>query len=373
MTRVALVHDWLDRPMNGAERVTLELADLFPDAPVYTLLFDPTFDHGGLDHNRISASRLQKLPRALRRRPRYLLPLIPGAVEAWDFRGFDVVISSSAAFVKNIVTPARTTHICYCHSPMRFAWDYWPRYLEEMHVGPIRRAAIRALVHRLRLWDLAGAARVDRFIANSKTTEARIAKYYNAYATLVYPPVAIDAPPPTGPRGDSYVTLSTLTKYKRVDLAIHACNAARRPLTVIGDGPDRPRLRALAGPTIRFVGHANDVERARLLGAARALIFPNEEDFGIAAVEALACGTPVVAYGRGGLTETVEDGRTGVFFTEQSVASVNSAIDRLQRIDIDRDRLRMAAQRFAPANFRSQIQGIVDAAAQPRAREGVCA
>jgi glycosyltransferase involved in cell wall biosynthesis len=359
---VALVHDWLDRPMGGAERVTLELAGLYPDAPVYTLLFDPTLSHGGLDPNRVRTSRLQRLPAALRRRPRYLLPLIPGAVEAWDFSGFDVVITSSAAFVKNIRSSPDTLHVCYCHSPMRFAFDYWPRYLEEMHAGPVTSAAVRALVHRLRRWDLAGTPRVDRFIANSATTEARIARYYRRESAIVHPPVDMTALGPVEPRNDHYVTLSTLTEYKRIDLAIAAFNESRRPLTVIGDGPDRSRLEALAGPTISFAGHADDATRARLLGAAKALVFPNEEDFGIAPVEALACGTPVVAYGRGGLTETVEEGRTGVFFTEPTTAALNAAVDRLEAMSVDRQALITSARQFSPARFRREIEAVIDSA-----------
>ena len=366
--QLAIVHDWLDRPMGGAERVTLEIARLFPEAPVYTLLFDPGLGHGGLDPRRVRSSRLQRLPAALRRRPRYLLPLIPGAVEAWDFAGFDVVISSSAAFVKNIRTGADTIHICYCHSPMRFAHDYWPRYLEEMHAGPIKGAAVRAMVHRLRRWDLAGTPRVTEFIANSATTQRRITRYYKRDSTIIFPPVDLAGLRPIEPRGDGYVTLSTLTEYKRIDLAIEAFNRSGRPLTVIGDGPDRVRLEALAGPTITFTGHADDATRARLLGSARALVFPCEEDFGIAPVEALACGTPVVAFGRGGLTETISDGTTGVFFTEETPAALNAAVDRLEQMSIEPRTLIAAAQRYSADRFRRELRAVVDAALAGRTR-----
>lgn len=366
--RVALVHDWLDRRVGGAERVLLELARIYSDAPVHTLLFAPEHYGALLAPERVRTSWLQGLPAAVRRRPRYLLPLIPSAVEQWDLSGYDVVISSSSAFVKNVLTPPSTTHVCYCHTPMRFAWDYWPRYVDEMRLDPVRRLAVRAMVSRLRVWDLAGASRVDHWIANSRTTAARIAKYYRvADATVIHPPVDIEAFEPchVEDRGDFYVTLSTLTEYKRIDLAIRAFNISGRRLVVIGDGPDRARLEELAGPTVSFAGHVADTERARLLARARGLVFPNQEDFGIAPVEALASGTPVVALGRGGLTETVEDGRTGVFFDEESPLALNDAVDRLERLRPETGVLVAAARRFDASRFREAITAEVE-----RARAG---
>jgi len=303
MPRIALVHDWLNRPIGGGERVLLELARLYPDAPIYTLLFDGRWYAGELDPARIRSSWLQRLPEQVRSHPRYLLPLIPAAVEAWDLSRFDVVLSSSVAFVKNVTTPASTLHLCYCHSPMRFAWDYWPRYVDEMNVGPLRRLAITAMVARARRWDLAGVPGVDAWLANSETTAARLRRYYRVReVTVIPPPVDVDGlrALASTPKGDHWVTLSTLTEYKRIDLAVRAFTASGRPLVVIGDGPDRGRLAGLAGPSIRFAGHLDDAARGELLAGARALIFPGEEDFGIAAVEALACGTPVVGYARGG-------------------------------------------------------------------------
>jgi exopolysaccharide biosynthesis WecB/TagA/CpsF family protein len=365
MPRIALVHDWLNRPIGGGERVLLELARLYPEAPVYTLLFDPERYADQLDPARVRASWLQRLPVSLRSHPRYLLPLIPAAVESWDLSGFDVVVSSSVAFVKNVITPPSTLHVCYCHAPMRFAWDYWPRYVEEMEVGPATRLAVTALVSRLRRWDLAGVRGVDAWLANSETTAARLRRYYRvADVTVIPPPVDVDGLTrrASTPKGDHWVTLSTLTEYKRIDLAVRAFTASGRPLTVIGDGPDRRRLESLAGPSVRFAGHLDDAARADLLASARALVFPGEEDFGIAAVEALACGTPVVAYGRGGLTEIVSSGRTGVFFEEQSVAALNAAVERLGEIPVRRKELVAAAKRFAAPRFRDGIRSFVDLA-----------
>lgn len=360
--RVALVHDWLDRPMGGALRVTLELARLFPDAPVYTLLYNGSFTHGGLASDRVRTSRLQCLPAWLRRHPKYLLPLIQGAVERWDFRGFDVVISSSSAFVKNILTGPTTLHLCYCHSPMRFAWDYWPQYVDEMRLDPVRRMAITAMVRHLRQWDLVGVSRVDQFVANSMTTQARIERYYRRESRVIYPPVAVDDFDVSTVKGDEYVTLATLTPYKRIDLAIAACNISHRKLCVIGDGPDLARLRTIAGPTIRFAGHLSDKQRARQLGQARGLIYANEEDFGIAAVESLAAGTPVVAFRRGGLTEIVEDGRAGLFFDVQTADGLNDALDRLELTQFDPHALHNVAQRFSVSRFDREILQALDEA-----------
>jgi exopolysaccharide biosynthesis WecB/TagA/CpsF family protein len=366
MPRIALVHDWLNRPIGGGERVLLELARLYPEAPIYTLLFDAARYAGELDPARVRTSWLERLPEPVRSHPRYLLPLIPAAVEAWDLSGFDVVLSSSVAFVKNVTTPASTLHVCYCHSPMRFAWDYWPRYVEEMEVGPLRRLAVTALVARARRWDLAGVAGVDAWLANSETTAARLRRYYGVRdVTVIPPPVDVDGlrALASTPKGEHWVTLSTLTEYKRIDLAVRAFTASGRPLVVIGDGPDRGRLESLAGSTIRFAGHLDDDARGAVLAGARALVFPGEEDFGIAAVEALACGTPVVAYARGGLTEIVEADRTGVFFDEQSVPALNAAVEKLADLPIPRDRLVAAAGRFTATRFRESVRGFVDRAA----------
>ncbi len=373
--RVALVHDWLNRPIGGGERVLLELARLYPEAPVHTLLFDPHRYADRLDPARVRTSWLQRLPAAVRDRPRYLLPLVPSAVESWDLSGFDVVLSSSVAFVKNVITAPPTLHVCYCHSPMRFAWDYWPRYLDEMEAGPAKRFAVTTLVARARRWDLAGVAGVDAWMANSETTAARLRRYYRVgEVRVIPPPVDVDglrrlAAPS---RGDHCVTLSTLTEYKRIDLAVRAFTESGRPLIVIGDGPDRERLERLAGPSVRFAGHLGDAARAELLAGAQALVFPGEEDFGIAAVEALACGTPVVAYGRGGLTEIVTDGCTGVFFDEESPAALNVAVERLAGLPIRRDELMESAARFGAPRFREEVHDFVDAAlaAQRRGAPG---
>ncbi|HET9051336.1 MAG TPA: glycosyltransferase [Candidatus Dormibacteraeota bacterium] len=364
--RLAIAHDWLDRPVGGAERVALEMAAMWPDAPVYTLLWDRALYGAAIDPGRVRTSWLQSLPEALRRRPRYLLPLIPTAVEQWDLSAYDAVLTSSCAFVKNIVTTPRTLHVCYCHSPMRFVWDYWPRYLDEQRVGPLRGAAVRVLASGMRVWDHSGASRVDVWLANSATTARRLRKYYGVDSRVLHPGVDVASLRPTDPRAksDEWLCLATLTPYKRIDVAIAAFNATRRRLVVAGDGPERGRLESLAGPTIRFTGHVGDAERAALLSSARGLVFPSEEDFGIAPVEAMGSGTPVVALAAGGLRETVVDGVTGVFFAEQTPAALNTAVERLEglRGGLVLDDLVDRAAQFSVERFRRELRGAVEQA-----------
>ncbi|MEX0748534.1 MAG: glycosyltransferase [Candidatus Saccharimonadales bacterium] len=354
--KVALVHDWLNQKAGGAEQVLDQLATIFPEAPIYTMIYNP--ERFNYPEERIRTSFLQSAPDFLKQRSRYLLPLIPSAIEAWDFSDFDVVISSSCAFSKNIITHEGTIHISYCHSPMRFAWDYWPMYLNEQQVGPLRRAAIRRMVGRLRLWDYAGAARVDHFIANSKTTQARIQKYYRRSSEIVYPPV--DSTPHQADKDDYYVTLGMLTPYKKIDLAIEAFNISGKPLKVIGDGPDRTRLEALAAENIEFTGYVTEEERTHLLAKARGLIFPNIEDFGIAPVDAMAAGTAVIAYAAGGATETVIEGQTGIFFTEQTARALNEAVLKAETQEFKLSDLHARADQFSYRQFHDAIIATVE-------------
>lgn len=351
--RVALVHDWLNTKFGGAERVLAQLTEIYPEAPIYTLLFDPVAVGDRIDHDRIKPSVLQRAPGFLRRRSRYLLPFIPSAIEQFDLTDYDLVISSSSAFAKGVITRPETMHICYCHTPMRFVWDYWPGYVQEQHVGSIRKAAIHRLTSKLRLWDYYSAARVDAWIANSHTTAGRIKKYYHQdVAAVINPGVDTEAftHSATG-KDDYFVTLAALTPYKKIDLAIEACNQLSQRLLVIGEGPDRPRLQKLAGPTVSFVGRVDDEERVRLVGNAAALLFPNEEDFGIAPVEAMAAGTPVVGYNRGGLTETITPGKTGILFDQQTAEGLAEAIKSFRPAQFKTSDLVVAAAKFDEEHF----------------------
>jgi glycosyltransferase involved in cell wall biosynthesis len=361
--KIALVHDWLNTKFGGAEEVLVQAAAIFPDAPIYTLVYNPTIASERLPASRIRTSSLQRLPGWLKQRPRYLLPLIPSAIEQFDFSEYDVVISFSAAWSKGIITGPETLHICYCHTPMRFVWDYWPRYIDEQRVGAIRKAAIHVLTSRLRLWDYYSSARVDRWIANSQTTADRIQKYYRQSAdAIIYPGAEIgDMRPVDSSEKDSYmVTLGSLTPYKKIDMAIKACNRLKQRLIVIGDGSDRARLEELAGPTIEFVGRVASDRRNDIVARAQALIFPNEEDFGIVPVEAMACGTPVIAYGRGGLTETVKDGVTGRFFDQPTVESLVDALRHFRASDYQTSKLVSRAGEFSTGRFQKQLQDYVE-------------
>ena len=352
--KIALVHDWLNTKRGGAEKVLEVMADTFPDAPIYTLIHNQElFPYSS---ERIYTSELQRLPQFIKQRSRYTLPLIPRAVEGWDFSEYDLVLSSSSAFVKNIITPETTHHLCYCHTPARFVWDYWPQYLDEQHVGPVRRSYIRRQAQRFRVWDYAGAARVDTFLANSNTTAQRIDKFYRRDAEVVHPPVELPTVDSTSGQEAYYVTLGMLTPYKKIDLAIEAFNISGKRLKIIGDGPDQSRLQGLAEDNIEFVGFVDSDERNQLLAGAQGLVFPNKEDFGIAPVEAMALGTPVIAYGSGGVTETVREHQTGIFFHEHTPRALNEAIKLAEETEFKSDTLRTQAEQFHTQRFVEKIK-----------------
>lgn len=360
--KVALVHDWLNTKYGGAERVLDQLAAIYPDAPIYTLVYSPEAAGEAIDPSRVRTSSLQRLPRWLQKRSRYLLPLIPTAIEQFDLSEYDVVISSSAAFSKSVITKPETIHICYCHTPTRFVWDYWPRYILEQRVGPMRRAAGHWLTSRLRIWDYYSAERVDYWIANSKTTASRIKKYYRqSVDRVVYPGVEVDnfKPVPQSQKEDYYVTLGMLTPYKKIDMAIEACNKLGKKLVVIGGGPDLERLQEMAGPTVKFAGRVSDKERAELVAKAQALIFASEEDFGISPVEAMASGTAVIAYGKGGLTETVIKGVTGEFFDQPNVESLTTCLQNFDSSAYSTKKLTSRAGHFSSKRFAKEIQACV--------------
>lgn len=358
---VAIVHDWLNTKRGGAERVLLELAKLFPKAPIYPLLFEPT-NFPELEPRRVHSSSLQRYPAALRHRARYLLPKIPKAIEQFNFDKFDIVISSSAAFSKNIVTRPGTIHLCYCHTPMRFAWDYWPAYLEEQRVGPIRRSYISRQVAKLRQWDYYGHARVDYWLANSQHVAKRIRKYYHQKATVIYPPVDTQlfasASVPESKRAH-YLCMSALTPYKKLDVVIEAFRQRGDKLIILSDGPERKRLEESAPKNVIFKGYVSDEERAHLLGTSRGLVFPSEEDFGIAMVEATAAGTPVIAYAKGGASEIVVPNKTGVLFDAQTPQALNKSLDHAETLKFSHKLLLQHAQQFDVAVFDHKIATLV--------------
>lgn len=356
--KVALVIDWLNTKRGGGEAVLLQLAKLYPDADVFTLIYNPSL-YPELKHRNITTSFLQKAPDWLKQRSRYLLPLIPTAIEQLNFDSYDVVVSCSSGWSKGVITKPQTLHVCYCFSPMRMVWDYWPRYVAEQRVGPIRRAAIHWLTSRIRLWDYYSAARVDRWAPISNTVAERIKKFYHKKPDAVIYPGADLAKfqplPAKTAKEDYYLVVGTLAPYKRVELAIEACNTLGKRLIIAGDGADRQRLEALAGPTVEFLGRVSDSRRQALLAEAKGFIFPGLEDFGLTPVEAMASGTAIIGYGKGGVCETVVDGETGVLFNELTVGSLADAIQRFEQLDFNQAKLLRRAKHFSLERFEEQF------------------
>jgi len=349
---VALVHDFLLSP-GGAEKVLEMFSALFPHAPIYTILHDPDGMKGMFDGRDIRPSFLQKMPRVVRRRHRFLLPLFPTAPETFDLRDYDIVISSSGAWSKGIVTRLNTLHIAYIHSPMRFVWDYNERYAREAR-GKEPGIFLRAILSYVRVWDRQAADRPDVLVANSRYTQQRIAKYYRRESSVLYPPIADvvkdDAPPQ---EKKYFLIVSRLSSYKNVALAMDVCNKLELPLVAVGEGREYAKLWRHAGKTVRMVGWQDEKSLARFYAGARAVLFPAEDDFGMVAAEALAHGVPVIAVRRGGVTEIVQEGVTGEFF-DVPVAEV--CADALRRFlekegTYDHAALRAAAQKFSQERF----------------------
>jgi glycosyltransferase involved in cell wall biosynthesis len=356
--RPALVHDWFTIP-GGSEKVALELLELIGHADIYTSVYDPSEWSARFGGRPVHPSFLDRVPGARRNYPK-LLPLMNAAFESFDLADHDLVVSSSHSCAKNVLTPPQTLHVCYCHTPMRHAWE--PRLLQEEDLGTVARAAARVLMPGLRRNDLAGASRPDVFVANSTHVAARIAKYYRREAEVIAPPIEVDRhlAAPRDP-GDYYLVMGRVVPYKRVDLALAACARLGRPVKVIGTGRALDAARAHAGPDAELLGFVPDAELGPLLAGARALLFPGLEDFGIVPVEAQAAGVPVIAYGEGGVRDSVVDGVTGVFFAEQSVDALAEAILAFEQLDLDEDQIRDNARRFSPERFRSEFTELVAA------------
>jgi glycosyltransferase involved in cell wall biosynthesis len=356
--RVAVVHDWLTG-MRGGEKVLEEILALYPQAEVFTLVHRRGSASPAIEGRRVHRSIVDRLPLSGSRYREYL-PLFPFAIEQFGFDGFDLVISSSHCAAKSVVVPGRTRHVCYCHSPMRYAWDQFDAYFGPERVGPVASAGLRRVMAWLARWDRDTAGRVDRYVANSQYVAGRIGRYYNRVASVVYPPVdtRFYTPDTARPR-THYVIVSALVPYKRVEVAIEACRSLGRPLIVAGDGPDRQRLERRAGSTVTFTGSISNDAIRDLYRGAHAVLLPGEEDFGIVPVEAQACGTPVIALGRGGALETVDDGRTGVLVNEPAADAFARGIEQCERTNWDRAALRAHAERFSAAEFAAGFSAIV--------------
>lgn len=362
--KIALVTDWLTN-MGGAEPLLLEIHKLFPDAPIYTSVYDydamPAFHHIDVRTTNLQ----QKIPKKLRYK-HVLWPVARAqAFRELDLSEFDIIISTSSAEAKAVrKTRPNQVHIAYIHTPTRYYWSHYEEFRKEFSFGkltPFIRPFIPYFVKKMRKLDLESVQDIDVFIANSEVTQSRIKQYYDKPSTVVHPPVDIERfMPPAKTERSGYVLWGRHVPYKRFDLAIEACNQLSLPLTVIGSGPDTDRLKKLAGPTIRFTGRISDEELVYEAQHAKAFLFPNEEDFGISAAEALAAGTPVIAYAKGGALDIVQDGETGILFKDQTVEALAAAIKKADTIDFRPSTLHRKSKRFARGLFTTKIKTIVE-------------
>lgn len=359
--KVALAHDYLNQ-YGGAERVLEQLHDLYPDAPIYTSMYDPSIMPAAYRSWDIRTSFMQRLPFVTKRHQAYLMAY-PIAFESFDLSAYDVVISNSSAFCKGVVTGPSTMHISYCLTPMRWVWRYRD-YVDRERLGGVARALLPPLIHYLRVWDAMASSRVDRYIAISSAVAARIRKYYRRNPEIIYPPVDTAQFPAAGPLGDYYMTAGRMTPYQRKDLIVDAFRDLGRPVKIVGDGRDRARLQARATPNIEFPGWVDDRTLRDLYANCRGYLFPGEEDFGIAPVEAQAAGKPVIAYAAGGALDTVIDGETGVLFARQTPADLADAVRRFETLSFDPDRIRQNAERFSSQVFRERFSSFVERAYQ---------
>ena len=374
--RIAIVHDWIVS-MRGAERVLESLCRLYPRAPVFTLRYERRAVSATIAAQDVRTAFTDLLARHLPLGSagfRMLLPLFPKAIESLPLAEFDLIISSSHAVAKGAIAAPRALHLSYVHSPMRYIWEAADDYAPAVPGGPLGRAALAALAHRLRRWDVASTARVHAMAANSVYTQARILRVYGRDSEVIEPPVdaarfARVPDPAPSPEGEGiYLCVSALVPYKRVELAVRAFSrpGQRRRLIVVGDGPERARLTSLAGPNVELRGRVDDDELLDLYAACRAVVHPALDDFGIVPVEALAAGRPVVAFAAGGSLDSVRDRETGVLFAEPTPEALAAALVRLERLEFDPARLRAAAQRFDRATFERRFGAFVDTFVESR-------
>lgn len=355
--KVAIVHDWLTG-RRGGEKVLESLCRLFPDADLFTLFYLPEKVGARIAAHRVTASWLNGLP-GVDRYYRYLLPLAPRAVETFDLRGYDLVLSSSHAVAKGARVPTGIPHVCYCHTPMRYVWDVAEDYFQFGPLRRVRKLFLAAWQKRLRAWDVRSSSRVTHFLANSENVRDRILRLYGRNSVVLYPPVETDffTPAPDHPAaGDYFLVVSALEPYKRVDLAIRAMNRLGKPLLVAGSGSQAAALKRLAGPNVEFTGWVSDEQLRELYRGCRAVLFPGLEDFGIVPVEAQACGKPIVAYGRGGVLESVLPGRTGLFFDEQTEGALVDAVMALENLAFDAEAARQNSLRFSRQRFEGALR-----------------
>jgi glycosyltransferase involved in cell wall biosynthesis len=353
--KTAIIHDWLTN-MGGAERIIRLFHTNFPDAPIYTIVFNQDNMPDDFKNMNIKTSFIQKLPLGINRYRDYL-PLMPKAVESWDLSEYDLVLSSSTSCAKGVKTCEHTTHICYCNTPMRYAWDMYDEYIQDKNL--ISRKIISLIMKYIRKWDYNNSQRVDYFIANSQNVQERIKRIYNRDSEVIHPPVDSDYFNIDFQieKKDYYLIVSRLVPYKKVDIAINACNKLGRELIIIGDGPEQSKYSKLAKDNIKLLGRLSDEKIKQYYQGAKAFLFCGEEDFGITPLEAQACGTPVIAYAKGGALETVLENKTGLFFKEQTVESLSNAITDFEERSnqFNKEKIRQHAETFNKERFINEI------------------
>jgi glycosyltransferase involved in cell wall biosynthesis len=359
--KVALIHDWLNG-MRGGEKVFEVLCDLFPDADAYTLFYESGLVSPTIRAMEVHPSVLQRFPFA-RRHYRLYLPFFPWAIGRFDLTGYDVVISSSHCAAKGVQLGKGQVHICYCHAPMRYIWDQYEAYFGGHNRWRLSSIGMSLLRGWLQRWDVKTAKRVDRFVANSRTVARRIERYYGRDDTVVVnPPINTDRfHVQDVKQGDYFLIVAALVPYKRIDQAVEAFSRMERPLYVVGDGPERQRLEQHAGPSVHFTGWIDSEELVKFYNGCQAFLFPGEEDFGITAVEAQACGRPVIGLRRGGVTESVVEGQTGIFYDDPTVESLCQAVARFDQTTFDRAVIREHAEKFGGNRCRRELDNAIGA------------
>lgn len=358
--RIALVHDYLVQ-YGGAERVLEVFGEIFPDAPIYTLVYDKNLFKKKFGRKKIYTSFMQSLPFSKSHHRSFPI-LMPMAIESFDFSSFDVVLSDSNSYAKGIISGPSTLHICYCHTPMRYAWDDYYSYTENFSVAKLVRKAIPLAMNYLRLWDKISADRVDKFITNSNFVAKRIRKYYRQPAEVIYPPVSPEFfnKGKKAKKEDYFLIVGRLIPYKRFDLVIGAFNILGLSLKIIGDGSESQRLKKAAKPNIEFLGWRTDEEIRDYYSKAKAFLFPQEEDFGIVALESLASGTPVIAYRGGGALEIVKENENGAFFNAQTVDSIVGAVRNFKSENFDSEKIKQSVKSFDKEIFKKKIKDFVE-------------
>ncbi|AOZ77271.1 glycosyltransferase family 4 protein [Clostridium pasteurianum] len=356
--KVALVHDWLTN-MGGAERVVINFKEIYKDSPIYTTLYNPEKLDEELKNIDVRTSFLQN-EKNLKKGHQSLLPFMPMAFESFDLNEYDIILSSSSSCAKGVVTNPNSMHVCYCHTPMRYGWEFYYEYANNWDMKKIKRNMLKYFINYIRVWDNVSSNRVDYFIANSQNVARRIWKHYRRESVVIHPPVRCKLFNISDIDEDYFLILSRLVPYKKVDLAVKAFNELGLPLVVIGDGVERQKLESIAKDNIKFLGRQPDSVIKEYYSKCRAFLFPGDEDFGITPLEAQASGRPVIAFGKGGALETVVENQTGVFFREQTVDSLKDAVKRFEGVKFDKQAIRKHAEEFDEEIFKEKIKSFIE-------------